>query len=237
MKELLLKRKSKFIQYMIATFMFIVDHFAQIALFALIFGAIEGGDLQHYKKVAIITIAYIIYSPFNFLISRLLRIRYMRDTILDVRKLAFDKIINMPFKQYSQKSKEVYISNLINDVNSFENKFFLSLLNYLINMGMFIISIIFLMIFDLKLAFGMLLFSILLYLLSSLFTKKTTALEKEISETNEAFASLDMERAREIEKTILNLKDMTVINVSHIIFNDTKALYDQVLTVKKTLSS
>ena len=53
---------------------------------------------------------------------------------------------------------------------------------------------------------------------------------------DEAFASLDMERAREIEKTILSLKDMTVINVSHIIFNDTKHLYDRVLTVKKTIT-
>ena len=100
MKELLTKRKAKFIQYLIATFMFIVDHFVQTILFALIFGAIEKGDLQYYKLIAIITIAFIIYSPVNFLVSRMLRIRYMRDTILDVRKLAFDKIINMPFKQY-----------------------------------------------------------------------------------------------------------------------------------------
>ncbi|MDF2537973.1 MAG: transporter related [Herbinix sp.] len=52
---------------------------------------------------------------------------------------------------------------------------------------------------------------------------------------DEAFASLDMERAREIEKTILGLKDLTVINVSHVIFNDTRELYDRVLTVKKTI--
>lgn len=52
---------------------------------------------------------------------------------------------------------------------------------------------------------------------------------------DEAFASLDMERAREIEKTILNLKDITVINVSHVIFKDTKQMYDRVLTVKKTI--
>lgn len=51
---------------------------------------------------------------------------------------------------------------------------------------------------------------------------------------DEAFASLDMERAREIEKTILNLKNITVINVSHVIFKDTKPLYDRVITVKKT---
>ncbi|MDD4113089.1 MAG: ABC transporter ATP-binding protein [Herbinix sp.] len=189
MKELLTKRKSKFIQYLIATFMFILDHFSQTVVFALIFGAIEKGDLQYYKMVAIITIGFIIYSPINFLVSRLLRIRYMRDTILDVRKLAFDKIINMPFKQYSQKSKEVYISNLINDVNNFENKFFINLLNYLINIGMFAISLILLIIFNLELAIGMLIFSVVLYFLASLFTKKTTALEKEISATSEEFTT------------------------------------------------
>ena len=189
MKELLTKRKSKFIQYLIATFMFILDHFSQTILFAFIFGAIEKKDLQYYKIVAMIAIGFIIYSPINYLISRLLRIRYMRDTILDVRKMAFDKIINMPFKQYSQKSKEVYISNLINDVNTFENKFFINLLNYLINIGMFSISLIFLIIFDIKLAIGMLIFSVILFFLASLFTKKTTALEKEVSDTNEALTT------------------------------------------------
>lgn len=49
---------------------------------------------------------------------------------------------------------------------------------------------------------------------------------------DEAFASLDMERAREIEKTILGLENITVINVSHVIFKDTKAFYDRVITVK-----
>ena len=172
MKELLLKRKAKFIQYLIATFMFIVNHFSQTILFALIFGAIEKKDLQYYKMVAMITIGFIIYSPISYLISRLLRIRYMRDTILDVRKLAFDKIINMPFKQYSQKSKEVYISNLINDVNNFENKFFINLLNFLINIGMFTVSLLFLIIFDLKLAIGMLVFSVILYLLATLLPRR-----------------------------------------------------------------
>jgi ATP-binding cassette subfamily B protein len=51
---------------------------------------------------------------------------------------------------------------------------------------------------------------------------------------DEAFASLDMERAKEIEKTILSLKDVTVINVSHVVFKDTRKLYDQVITIKKT---
>ncbi len=49
---------------------------------------------------------------------------------------------------------------------------------------------------------------------------------------DEAFASLDMEQAREIEKAILALEDITVINVSHIIFQDTRNRYDKVITIK-----
>jgi ATP-binding cassette subfamily B protein len=52
---------------------------------------------------------------------------------------------------------------------------------------------------------------------------------------DEAFASLDMEKAKEIEKTILSLKDITVINVSHVIFNDTKLSYDRIIHVKGTV--
>ncbi|MDD2504510.1 MAG: ABC transporter ATP-binding protein, partial [Clostridia bacterium] len=189
MKELLLKRKAKFIQYLVATSMFIIDHFAQMAMFALILGAIEKADISYYKTIVIVTIIFIIYTPFNYLISRMLRIRYMRDTILEVRKQAFDKIINMPFKQYSQKSKEIYISNLINDINTFESKFFISLLNFLINIGMFLFSLLFLVVLDYKLAVGMLAFSILLFVLASFFSNKTISLEQEISGANEVFTT------------------------------------------------
>jgi len=189
MKDLLFRRKAKFVQYLFATFLFIIDHFAQIGLFSLILGAIERGDTSYYKTVIFITIGFIIYSPLNFLISRMLRIRYMRDTILDVRKQAFDKIIHMTFKQYSQKSKDVYISNLINDINTFENKFFVSLLNFLINVGMFVFSLVILIILDYKLAVGMFVFSVFLFFLAGFFTKKSTVLEQEVSTANEQFTT------------------------------------------------
>lgn len=189
MKELLFRRKSKFIQFLIATSLFVMDHFLQMGLFAIILGAIEKADIGYYRTVFLLTLGYIIYTPLNFLLSRMLRIRYMRDTILDVRKQAFDKIINLPFKQYSQKSKEVYISNLINDINIFEKKFFFGLLNFLIDLGMILISLVLLIIMDYRLALGMFLFSALLYILASFFRKKSIALEQEISKTNEQFTT------------------------------------------------
>lgn len=49
---------------------------------------------------------------------------------------------------------------------------------------------------------------------------------------DEAFAALDLMKAKEIEQTILAIKDITVINVSHVIFQDTKDQYDRIIRVK-----
>ncbi len=49
---------------------------------------------------------------------------------------------------------------------------------------------------------------------------------------DEAFASLDSKVAKEIENTILGLEDITVVNVSHVVFEETKEKYDNVFVVK-----
>lgn len=49
---------------------------------------------------------------------------------------------------------------------------------------------------------------------------------------DEAFASLDARVAREIEKTLLSLEGVMVVNVSHVVFDETKDKYDQVFVVK-----
>lgn len=56
--------------------------------------------------------------------------------------------------------------------------------------------------------------------------------KSEIIFLDEAFASLDATVAREIENTLLNLEGITVINVSHVIFEETKEKYDKVFVVK-----
>ncbi|MFA5524218.1 MAG: ABC transporter ATP-binding protein [Tissierellales bacterium] len=49
---------------------------------------------------------------------------------------------------------------------------------------------------------------------------------------DEAFASLDSKIAKEIENTILNLEGITVVNVSHVIFEESKNRYNNVFVVK-----
>ncbi len=49
---------------------------------------------------------------------------------------------------------------------------------------------------------------------------------------DEAFANLDAEKAKAIEKSLLDLKGVTIINVSHVVFKDHQQMYDDVLVVK-----
>jgi ATP-binding cassette subfamily C protein len=53
---------------------------------------------------------------------------------------------------------------------------------------------------------------------------------------DEAFASLDYDKAKEIEDSILKLEGVTVVNVSHVIIEENKDKYDSVIIVnnKKT---
>lgn len=50
---------------------------------------------------------------------------------------------------------------------------------------------------------------------------------------DEAFASLDEAVARRIEKTLLALEGVTVVSVSHVIFQDTAPFYDAIFEVKR----
>lgn len=54
---------------------------------------------------------------------------------------------------------------------------------------------------------------------------------------DEAFANLDSEKAKAIEKSILNLKDVTIINVSHIVFKEHRHMYDDVIVVKNKMAT
>lgn len=211
MRELLLKNKKGFAKYLFATFLFIIDHFVQIGFCALLMGAMEKGDVAYYNQFLFVVVAVAVYSPISFIVSRLLRIGYMRDTILTVRKQAFGKLMRMPFKKFSRQSKETYLSNLVNDINDFENRFFVSLLNFLINVGMFVLTFVVLCFVDWIMALAMIALSGILFGISRLLAKKTETLQKEVSEQSEqyttdmsnTFNGLEILKLNRIEDTFL----------------------------------
>lgn len=229
MKELLLKRKSRFVLYLIACFLPVFDQFLSNIAIALLIGSIQVGKIDYFIKVCLITVGITILGPILYTISRFMRISFMRDTLLDVRLLAFDKIINSSYKQFSKKSKDTYISNLINDINIIERDFFLSLLNVIFNIGVYIVSLVVIAFLDFKFALMAFAASVILFVLSKLFEKRTVLLQEKVSEENENFAvnmsntfnGLEILKLNRIEDKFLSkaLKSVTSLERRKLYYN------------------
>jgi len=189
MKELLLERKGKFILYILACMLPIIDSLLMNMSFVLILGSIERGDINYFIKVMIMAICFSVLGSLLFITSRFMRISFMRDTILDVRLRAFDRIINYSYKEFNKRSKDVYISNLINDINIFEQNFFLKLINVIYSGGYYIVSLIILAFIDFKFTIGIFTVSVLVFFISKAFQNKTVKLQEDVSESNEKFTT------------------------------------------------
>jgi len=187
MKELLLKRKTRFMLYLLACFIPVVDNFLINFSMALLIGSVEKGSIAYFTKIIFLCIGVVILGALMYITSRFMRISYMRDTLLDVRVKAFDKILKSSYKNFSKKSKDTYISNLINDINVFENTFFLKLINFIFCSGVYMVSVIVLLVLDYKFAAAMIVISIILFFISKAFENKTIKLQEDISQNNEDF--------------------------------------------------
>lgn len=174
--------------YLIACLLPVLDQVLSNAAISMLVGSIQVRSMDYFIKVCLVTVGVIILNPTLFIISRFMRISFMRDTLLDVRMLAFNKIINLSYKQFSQKSKDTYISNLINDINIIERDFFLSLLNVIFNIGVYIVSLGIIAYLDYKFALMAFSASFILFVISKLFEKKTISLQERVSEENEKFS-------------------------------------------------
>jgi len=221
MKKLLFKRKTKFILYLIACFFPIIADLLRIGTFGLITQAMQVAEMDFFIKTAIVGVLFIPLSFILQLSSRMLRIKYMRDTIFDVRMAAFDKIMNSSYRQFSKKSKEVYISNLVNDINIFERDFFINLLNFIYRGGIYSVSLVVVLIIDWKL--GLILFSVslILFFLARAASKKTINLQKKVSVKNEemttdvanVFNGLEIIKLNNIEDRFLHKTNNSVDKV------------------------
>lgn len=187
MKDLLLKRKTAFSIYVIACFFPVITDLLGNWSFALLVGSIEKKDMAYFIQVSWLCIAICLFGVFMFYASRFLRIGFMRDTILDVRLNAFNRILKLSYDTFNKQSKEIYISNLINDINTFEQNFFLKLINIIFQGGKYTVSVILLLILDFKFGLGTIAISLLVYYFSIQFEKKTIHMQQEVSQANENF--------------------------------------------------
>lgn len=187
MKELLLKRKKAFILYLIACFLPVVNQLMGSLGFALLLGTVQLQSMSAFYKAVLAAVLIVVVSSLLQLLSRFMRIRFMRDTLLDIRIQAFEKILSESYTNFSKKSKEVYVSNLINDINIFEQHFFHRLLNVIFRGGVYAFSIIILLFMDWVFALSIFAISLVVFFITKKFEKKTVALQSDVSTLNEGF--------------------------------------------------
>jgi ATP-binding cassette, subfamily B, bacterial len=221
MKSLLYERKSKFILYIIACLLPIIPQLMQIGVLALIFETVEKQSMEFFRMAIFISAGFIIYNAASFIVSRMMRISYMRDVLLSLRIHAFDKIIEMEYKQFNQQSRDVYLSHLINDINTFENSFFTSLINFIFRCGLYVSVLGILAFFNWMIAIIVFVASILVLLISRLYEKKTVQLQKEVSTQNETFTvdvantfnGLEILKLNNIESTFLKKNEKQILRL------------------------
>ena len=242
LKELLLKRKSRFILYIIACFLPVLDHTLINLALSILIGSIQVGTIEYFIKASMFAISIVVLGPILFLTSRFMRISYMRDTLLDIRVLAFDKILNLSYKEFNKKSKDTYVSNLINDINIFENNFFLQLINVIFRGGVYAVSLIIIAFLDIQFALISLIVSILLFFISRGFEKRTISLQEKVSENNETFAvdmsntfnGLEILKLNNIEdrflsKSLQSITGLEKKKLSYNIYTDTQRRFMEFL--------
>lgn len=188
MGDVLRKRRRGFILYLIGALLPIFQQLIQQAMFSYAFGIIDATTRKEsLVKIAVLFAGLVVPSFFHY-VSRRMRIGFMRDILLDIRKLGFRRIIDLPVRVFSRQSRDVYLSNLVNDINIIENDFFLSFLNVLFNGGVAIFGFLLLLFVDRVFAVIVLALTIAMGLLGRLFAGRLVKLKAKESEANKDFS-------------------------------------------------
>ena len=119
------------------------------------------------------------------------------------------------YKHFNKKSRDVYISNLINDINTFENNFFISLINFIFRCGLYVVVLTVLFFLDWRI--GLIIFgvSILVLLIAKLYEKKTVKLQTDVSNEFESFTVNVANTFNGLEILKLNNMEQTFLEKSN----------------------
>lgn len=187
LSELLASRKKGLFSYFLGCFITAISSLA-VYLAASAGVGIFSLEVEAEIKQRIIVVMILFLLPAVLhIVSRFLRIGYMRDILLDVRKLAFRKIMLLSPQMFAQESRDKHLSGLVNDINLFENEFFLSLLNMIYQAGRYILGLSILFVLDWRFGLIGLITSLALALIGKFFQNKTVKLQMAVSNQSSIF--------------------------------------------------
>ncbi len=184
MRELLWKNKKQFTLYIIGALLTAIEEVMMQLGISVGFGLIEAQGTQEIIRRVILTLVLTLSPILIQVISRYMRIGFMRDVLVDVRLLAYRKMMKIPIEKFREKKREDYQALLVNDINIFEQDYFLSILNIFAAYGSFLIGIAIILYISPSIAGLITLASLLILAVTKLFEKPVRQNVKKNQEAN-----------------------------------------------------
>ena len=186
-KTLFTQNKKQFFYYVVGILIITPTNIMTTFAFANAFKLLEITSSVEILKVVLFSFL-LGFSPIILqVISRYLRIGFMRDVLVQVRMLSFKKLLSKTPDEFRSESMESYQAQLVSDINLFESDFFLSILNVIYALGNFIIGIAVLAYISPILAFATIIAAILLFVLTKIFEKPTVERKERVLKANSKF--------------------------------------------------
>lgn len=188
--QLLLKDKKKLTLYGVGVLLASLTNIIFTFGMSYAFNVLDATTIEQVIPILIISILIMITPAIVQLISRMIRIGFMADTVKEVRLLAYRKIMSQDIESFSKEEKESYQASLISDINLFEDDFFLSVLNIGYVFFSFLFSFIILIQYSWTIAFIALTTSLIQYLISKIYEKRVRASRKKSQDQNKTYNTI-----------------------------------------------
>lgn len=186
-KTLFTQNKKQFFYYVLGILIITPTNIMFTFAIANMFNIFEASTLQELINMGLVSLA-LGFSPILLqVISRYLRIGFMRDVLVQVRMLSYKGLLSKNIDEFSKESMEKYQAQLISDINLFESDFFLSILNIIYAFGNFLLGTIVLLVISPILALSTIIISLILFVLTRLFEKPTIESKQRVLEENSKF--------------------------------------------------
>lgn len=186
-KTLFTQNKKQFFYYVIGVLIITPSNIMVTFALANAFNMFKVSTGPELIKIGLLSLILGFTPIILQVISRYLRIGFMRDVLVQVRMLAFKGLLNKNVNEFSEESMETYQAQLVSDINLFESDFFLSILNIIYSFGNFFLGIIVLFVISPILAVLTILASIFLFILTKLFEKPSIERKQRVVKENSRF--------------------------------------------------
>lgn len=205
---------------------------------SIVLGSVAVTNYHDFMKNILFALGIVLICFVINIISRYIRISYIKKYMINFRNRIMEKILKMSYVEYNNRSKDSYISNFINDVNTIQNNYFTNFFDLILSTGTFIFSIIIISVLDYKYGIATFIFVVILMFISKFTEKKIIGLETDVSKENEKFTvdisntfnGLQLIKLNNIEskfltKTLFSIKFLEKKKVKRDVYNNT---YDRI---------